>query len=418
MTMRAWNRLSLSNQVFIGLLAGIAFGFAFPKAGIALKPIGDLFINLIKMIILPLLLTAIVTAIAQLKDIRRVGRVGVIALLLTMALNFVGSFYALLFGFLTNPAAGVTLPQVEASKAVGPVSALDIVMGIVPSNVFGSLAKGDILPLIFFSIILGLAIVSLKEKATTLQTFFETARDAVFVIVGWVMRTAPYGVFGLVASAVGSQGSQVLVSLLRLLVLIWVCFILWLLVFQSALVKFILHMSVIGFYKAMSEVALIGFTTCSSAATVPINMKHTHERLGVSKPVADFVVGLATTTTGRAGACIYNGMAIAFVAGLYNVQFSFVQILTTSFFLMLIWLGATGIPGGGTIMLTVVLAGVGLPVAPVGLIMGIDRLRDMITTMVNVLIQATTAAMSAVFVGEKLTLRVRGGIDEPRGSAQ
>ena len=130
------------------------------------------------------------------------------------------------------------------------------------------------------------------------------------------------------------------------------------------------------------------------------------------------MVGLATTTTGRVGACIYNGMAIAFVAGLYNVQFSFVQILTTSFFLMLIWLGATGIPGGGTIMLTIVLDGVGLPVAPIGLIMGIDRLRDMITTMVNVLIQATTAAMSAVFVGEKLTLRVRGEIEEDRDSAQ
>jgi Na+/H+-dicarboxylate symporter len=312
----------------------------------------------------------------------------------------------------------VTLPQAQAPKAAGPVSALDIVMGIVPTNVFGSLAKGDVLPLIFFSIVLGLAIVSLKEKATTLQTFFETARDAVFVIVDWVMRTAPYGVFALVAATVGSQGSQILMSLLRLLVLIWLCFILWLLVFQSGLVKFVLRMSVVGFYKAMSEVALIGFTTCSSAATVPINMKHTHERLGVSKPVADFVVGLATTTTGRVGACIYNAMAIAFVAGLYNVQFSFVQILTTSIFLMLIWLGATGIPGGGTIMLTVVLEGVGLPVAPIGLIMGIDRLRDMITTMVNVLIQATTAAMSAVFVGETLSLRVRGEMDEARDSAQ
>jgi Na+/H+-dicarboxylate symporter len=410
--MRAWNRLSLSAQVFIGLLAGAAFGFVFPKAGVAIKPLGDLFINLIKMIILPLLLTAIVTAVAQLKDIRRVGRVGVIALLLTMALNFIGSLFALLFGFFTNPAAGVTLPQAQAAKGAGPVSALDILMGIVPSNVFSSLAKGDVLPLIFFSIILGLAIVSLRERGATLVGFFEAARNAVFVIVDWVMRTAPYGVFAILASTVGGQGSQVLVSLLRLLVLIWLCFILWLLIFQSALIKFILRMSVVGFYRAMAEVALIGFTTCSSAATVPINMKHTHERLGVSKPVADFVVGLATTTTGRVGACIYNGMAIAFVAGLYNVHFSFAQIVTTSFFLMLIWLGATGIPGGGTIMLTIVLEGVGLPVVPIGLIMGIDRLRDMITTMVNVITQATTAAMSAVFVGEELMLREVGSVDE------
>ena len=137
-------------------------------------------------------------------------------------------------------------------------------------------------------------------------------------------------------------------------------------------------------------------------------MKHTHERLGVSKPVADFVVGLATTTTGRAGACIYNALAVIFVAGLYGVQLSFVQILTTSFFLALVYLGSTGIPGGGTIMLTVVLQGVGLPLAPISLIMGIDRLRDMITTMTNVLIQATTAAVTAVFAGETLTLRAEG----------
>jgi Na+/H+-dicarboxylate symporter len=408
MVMRAWNRLSLSNQVFIGLLAGIAFGFVFPRGGVALKPVGDLFLNLIRMIILPLILTAIVAAVAQLRDIRRVGRVGVIALVITMVLNFLGAFYSLLFGFLTNPAAGVTLPQAQAPKSAGPVSALDIIMGVVPNNVFGSLARGDILPLIFFSILLGLAIVSLKEKGAALENFFASARDAVFVIVGWVMKTAPYGVFGLVASTVGSQGSQVLMALLRLLVLIWVCFIIWLLVFQSALVKLFLKLDVIGFYRAMSEVALIGFTTCSSAATVPINMKHTHERLGVSKPIADFVVGLATTTTGRAGACIYNGMAIAFVAGLYNVEFSFTQIVTTSFFLMLIYLGSTGIPGGGTIMLTIVLESVSLPLAPIALIMGIDRLRDMITTMVNVLLQATIAAMSAVFVGEKLTLHVAG----------
>ena len=406
--MRAWNRLSLSNQVFIGLLAGIAFGYAFPRGGVALKPVGDLFLNLIKMIIVPVILMAIVTAVAQLKDIRRVGRVGVIALVLTLVLNFVGSLYALLFGSLTNPAAGVTLPLAEAPKAAGPVSALEIIMGVVPSNVFGTLAKGDILPLIFFAIILGLAIVSLGEKGDALVRFFAAGRDAVFVIVGWVMKTAPYGVFGILAFTVASQGSQVLLALLRLLVLIWVCYIIWLLVVQPALVKFVLKLDVIGFYKAMSEVALIGFTTCSSAATAPINMQHTHERLGVSKPVADFVVGLAPTTVGRAGACMYNAMAITFVAGLYNVKFSFVQILTTSFFLMLIWLGATGIPGGGTIMLTVVLQGVGLPLAPIPLIMGIDRLRDMMTTMTNVLTAATTAAMSAVLVGEELTLRVRG----------
>ncbi len=407
MVMRAWNRLSLTNQVFIGLLAGIAFGYAFPKGGVALKPVGDLFLNLIKMIIVPVILTAIVTAVAQLKDIRRVGRVGVIALVLTLVLNFIGSLYALLFGLLTNPSAGVTLPLGQAPKSAGPVSALEIIMGIVPSNVFGTLAKGDILPLIFFAIILGLAIVSLGENGGVLTRFFAAARDAVFVIVGWVMKTAPYGVFGIVASTVASQGSQVLLALLRLLVLIWVCYIIWLLVVQPALVKFVLKLDVIGFYKAMSEVALIGFTTCSSAATVPINMQHTHERLGVSKPVADFVVGLATTTVGRAGACMYNAMAITFVAGLYGVKFDFGQILTASFFLMLIWLGATGIPGGGTIMLTVVLQGVGLPLTPIPLIMGIDRLRDMMTTMTNVLTAATTAAMSAVLVGEKLTLRLR-----------
>jgi Na+/H+-dicarboxylate symporter len=405
--MRAWSRMSLTSQVFVGLLAGIVCGYAFPKGGLALKPVGDLFLNLIKMIIVPVILTAIVTAVAQLKDIRRVGRVGVIALVLTLVLNFVGSLYALLFGTLTNPAAGVVLPLGEAPKGAGPVSALEIIMGIVPSNVFGTLAKGDILPLIFFAITLGLAIVSLGEKGDVLVRFFAAARDAVFIIVGWVMKTAPYGVFGIVASTVASQGSQVLLALLRLVVLIWVCYIIWLLVVQPALIKFVLKLDVIGFYRAMSEVALIGFTTCSSAATVPINMQHTHERLGVSKPVADFVVGLATTSVGRVGACMYNAMAIIFVAELYNVKFSVAQILTTSFFLMLIWLGATGIPGGGTIMLTVVLQGVGLPLAPIPLIMGIDRLRDMMTTMTNVLTAATTAAMSAVLVGEKLTLRVR-----------
>ena len=404
--MRAWNRLSLSSQVFIGLLAGIAFGVAFPNGAQTIKPVGDIFLNLIKMIILPLVLTAIVTAVAQLKDIRRVGRVGVVVLVLTLLLNFAAAFYSLVFGLLTNPAAGVALPTGQAPKAAA-LSAIEIITGIVPSNVFGSLARGDILPLVFFAIMLGLAIITLGgDRANILAGFFAAARDAVFVIVDWVMRTAPYGVFALVASIVGSQGTQVLLALMRLLILLWLCYLGWLLVVQSALVKFVLKMNVVGFYKAMSEVALIGFTTCSSAATVPINMKHTHERLGVSKPVADFVLGLATTSVGRAGACIYNGLAIVFVAGLYGVQLSLAQLLTTSLFLALIYLGSTGIPGGGTIMLTVALQGAGLPLTPISLIMGIDRLRDMITTMTNVLIQATTAAMSAVLVGEKLSLQL------------
>ena len=396
--------LSLSNQVLVALPAGVVFGYAFPRAGAFVKPLGELFISLINMILVPVVLTAVVSAVAQLKEVRRVGRVGSIALLFTVAVNLVAAVFGLAAGILAHPAAGVALPLQQPAGSVVRVSVVSIIMSIVPSNIFAALSQGEILPILFFSVLLGLAIISLGERGSALANFFAVARDAVFVVVGWIMRTAPLGVFALMAATVASQGSQVLLALLRFLLVIWSACILWLVLFQSALVKFVLRINVTGFYKAMSEVALIGFTTCSSAATVPINMKHTHERLGVSRPVAEFIIGLGATTTGRAGSCIYSAIAVAFAAGLYGVKFGFVQFLSTSLLIVLIWLGGTGIPGGATILMTAVLKGVGLPLAPVALMMSVDRLRDMIITMTNVLLQSSTAAVCAVLAGEKLTL--------------
>ncbi len=389
--------------------SGVAFGYVFPRAGASIKPLGELFITLINMIIVPVVLTAVVSAIAQLKEVRRVGRIGIIALLFTVVVNFVAAFFGLAAGILSDPGAGVSLPLAQSPESVVRVSATSIIMSMVPANIFAALSKGEILPVLFFSVLLGLAIISLGERGSALTNLFAAARDAVFVIVGWVMRAAPFGIFALMASMVAAQGSQVLLALLRFLLVIWGSCIVWLALFHSALVKFVLKVNVMGFYKAMSEVALIGFTTCSSAATVPINMKHTHERLGVSRPVAEFVIGLGTTTTGRAGSCIYSAIAVAFAAGLCGVKFGFVQMLSTSLLIVLIWLGGTGIPGGGTILLTVVFQGVGLPVAPVALLMGVDRLRDMIITMTNVLLQSSTAAVSAVLAGEKLSLAAASG---------
>ena len=403
-------KVSLTTKVFIGLILGIAVGLLVPKVGLMLKPVGDVFVNLIKMVIVPLIITAIVSAVASLRDIQTVGKVGVIALVITAVLNFVGAFYGLMVGFITNPAKGVVLTTVsEVPKAAEPISAIDILTGIVPTNIFASLSKGDVLPIIFFCIMLGLAIVALGKRASILEEIFTIGREAMIIITEWIMKVAPYGVFSLVGRTVASQGAEVLLPLLRLVLIIYAAFLVWLLVVQTILVKFVLRLNVPGFYRALSEVIAIGFTTCSSAATTPINMKHTHERLGVSRPVADFVVGLATTTTGRAGACIYNGICIMFVAGLVGVQLTFSEMIMASVLLMLIWLGGSGIPGGGTVMLTIVLQAVGLPVEPVSLLFGIDRLRDMPTTFVNVVLQATTAAMAAVFMGEKLKLEVPSG---------
>lgn len=403
-------KVSLTTKVFIGLILGIAVGLLVPKVGLMLKPVGDVFVNLIKMVIVPLIITAIVSAVASLRDIQTVGKVGVIALVITAVLNFVGAFYGLMVGFITNPAKGVVLTTVsEVPKAAEPISAIDILTGIVPTNIFASLSKGDVLPIIFFCIMLGLAIVALGKRASILEEIFTIGREAMIIITEWIMKVAPYGVFSLVGRTVASQGAEVLLPLLRLVLIIYAAFLVWLLVVQTILVKFVLRLNVPGFYRALSEVIAIGFTTCSSAATTPINMKHTHERLGVSRPVADFVVGLATTTTGRAGACIYNGICIMFVAGLVGVQVTFSEMIMASVLLMLIWLGGSGIPGGGTVMLTIVLQAVGLPVEPVSLLFGIDRLRDMPTTFVNVVLQATTAAMAAVFMGEKLKLEVPSG---------
>jgi len=380
-----------------------------------LQPIGKLFMRLIKMVIVPLVFASLLVGVASLGDVRKLGRLGGKTLALYMGTTALAVTIGLIVAHVINPGSFIAekdkaslVKQFEsaagekADAAADAPSTIDNILSIIPANPVESMSNGDMLQIIFFALIFGIALTLLKEeRSRQVVNFFDTIQHAMIMIIHMVMAIAPFGVAALLAEVVGQSGFSVLQALLVYSFTV----ILGLLIHASGvyggLVRVFARLPWLTFMKAARPSQLIAFSTSSSSAALPITMECAEENLGVSNAVSSFVVPLGSTVN-MDGTALYQGVAAMFIAQVFGIDLTIGDQVSIVAAATMASVGAAGVPGAGMITLAMVLTTSGIPTVGVALILGVDRLLDMFRSAVNVTGDLAVTAVMAVSEGETL----------------
>jgi proton glutamate symport protein len=392
--------LPLTTQIFIALAAGIVIGYVWPLVGVALRPLADLFLRLIKMIIAPLLFATIIVGAAGTGDLKTVGRIGLKALIWFEVSTFVALAIALVAMNLFQPGAGVD-PSVVSGGAVPavaqpPMSGWEIVLHTVPTSVIDAMARGDILQIVVFATIFGVALAAVGERGRPVVAVLDATAHVMFKVTGYVMVLAPLGVLAAVAATIGGKGIGILVTLLKLVLVMYGSLLLYVL-FVIVGAALLIRVPFGTFFSAVREPFLIAFTTASSEAALPKSLE-IMERFGVPPAIARFVLP-AGYSMNLDGSTLYLACATLFIAQLAGVDLTLGQQLLIMLTLNLTSKGVAGVPRGALVILTGTLTTFGLPLEGAAILLGIDHVLDMGRTAVNVMGNCIATAVVARWEG-------------------
>lgn len=399
--MSSGKKLGLAWQMMIGLVVGIIVGAMVDTqfAQTWFKPLGDLFIRLIRMVVVPLVIATIIAGAAGISDTSKLGRVALKTLLIYAITTAISVAVGLIFASVIQPGVGLDL-STEGLKAKGivPPPLVDTLLNIVPINPIEAMAKGSMLQIIFFAVMFGFALSALGERAKPVLNFFEVVGDTMIRVTGTVMRFAPIGVFGLIAFTVSRHGLSVLLPLGSLILSSFLATVFFVCVVLLPMVRIFSKIPVMKFVKGIFEPWLVAFTTCSSAAALPANLDSTR-RLGATKAISSFSIPLGNTINMN-GTAIYMGVCAVFAAEVFGIPMDMTTKLTVVVMGVLAAVGTAGVPGAGLIMTTIVFTQIGIPLEAVALIAGVDRILDMIRTSINVVGDAASAVVVTAMEGE------------------
>ena len=396
--------MKLTTKIFIGLAGGIIVGLFLTGApGIAttfIKPFGTLFINLIKMIIVPLVFSSLIVGASSMGDPKKIGRIGGKTVIYYLATTAIAITIGLVLGTVIAPGTGLSMPAAAETTAAEAPALVDTLLNIFPKNPLGGLVDGNMLQIIVFALFLGIAAVMVEEdKGRPFINFFESLAEIMYKITAFIMALAPYGVFALIVPVVATNGPAVLLPLIKVILAVYLgCFLHAVLVYSSA-VRVFAKISPLKFFKGISPATITAFSTTSSSGTLPVTIKSTRDNLGVSESIASFVLPLGATIN-MDGTALYQGVCALFVAQVYGITLTTGQLGTIILTATLASIGTAGVPGAGLIMLTLVLQAVGLPLEGIALIAGIDRVLDMARTAINVTGDGSAAVVIAATEGE------------------
>ncbi|MBM6619643.1 dicarboxylate/amino acid:cation symporter [Bacillus suaedaesalsae] len=401
--MEGSNRLTrnIIIALILGLLLGFVFNFFAPDFfadylnPYILYPLGTLFLNLIKMLVVPLVLISITLGVAGLGDPKKLGRIGAKTIGFFLVTTTVAIVLAIAVGYIMKPGASgnfdTSNAQFEAAEAP---SFVDTLLAIIPTNPIDAMSTGNMLQIITFAVFIGLALAVLGDKTKGILNLFEQANEVMMYLVHLVMKLAPAGAFALIASAVGKQGWDAFQVMGLYFIAVLVALLIHVVVAYGGLVSFLGKMNPWKFFKGFTPAMSVAFSTSSSSATLPVSMETAQNNLGVPKSVSSFVQPLGATIN-MDGTAIMQGVATVFIAQVYGVDLTMSQLLMVVLTAVLASIGTAGVPGVGLIMLAMVLKAVNLPVEGIALIIGIDRLLDMTRTAVNITGDAACAVIVA-----------------------
>ena len=391
----------LTTQIFIGLLVGIVVGYMWPAFGVAVKPLADAFLRMIKMIIAPLLFATLVVGIAGTGDLKAMGRVGLKAIVYFEVATTLALFLGLGLVNVFQPGAGLAMPigadtSAAAAMAQNQQHAWDIFLHLFPTSVVDAMARGDILQLVVFSTFFGIAVAAIGPKGRPILDVLESTAQAMFRFTGYVMAFAPVGVFAAIAATVGGKGLAILFTLGKLVALMYLGLAIFVLIVMGA-VSYLIRIPFFAFVRAIREPFLIAFTTASSEAALPKALE-VMERFGVPKNIVGFVLPTGYSFN-LDGTTLYLSLASVFVAQLAGIQMTLGQQLVMMLTLMLTSKGVAGVPRAALVVLTATLTQFGLPLEGAAILLGIDQVMDMGRTSVNVMGNCIATAVVARWEG-------------------
>ena len=377
---------SLSTYIVLALILGVVVGAVSPDIGLAMKPLGDIFIRMIKMIVVPLIFFSLIMGIAGTGDFSKLGRLGGKAILWFEVATTVALVVGLLVVNLIEPGMGVHIQQgmTEAVQKIAdhkPLDHIQMIVNIVPTNIIDAMARADMLQIIFFSCIFA---ISAAKAGKDGQKVIDLSRDIthiMFNVTHYVMKVSPIGIFGAIAHTVAMYGLDVLIPLLKLIGTMYLAIGIFLviLVIGAAVVT---KVNLIGFMKVIKEPMVLAFTTSASEAALPIAMEKL-ERIGIPKHIVSFVLPLGYTFN-LDGSTLYSAVAVIFLGQVYGVPLPLGLQIVILLTLMISTKGIAGVPGAALIILAGTATAFGIPVEGVAMLLGIDRVLDMARTMCNV----------------------------------
>lgn len=389
--------LTLTTKIFIALVLGIISGIVaniffgqgtfvtdFLINGVC-QVIGQVFLNAIKMLVVPLVFVSITVGTAQMGDIKKLGRIGSKTLLFYLLTTSIAIIIGLTFANIVDPGMGLDLRNVvyAAQDPVEKVSVTDTFINIVPSNIFNAMATANMLQIIFFSVFLGIALTTLGDKTKTIQSFFAEFNDVLLKMLTMLMEVAPYAVFSLLIVTFSDLGYSAIIPVFKYVFAAITAMGIHVIVVYMTILALIGRLKPMQFIKNIFSAMQLAFSTASSSGTLPVSLECAEQNCGVDSEVASFVLPLGATIN-MDGTAIMQGTAVVFIAQAYGIDLTMMDYASVILTATLASIGTAGVPGSGVIMLSMVITQIGLPIEAVGIVMGVDRLVDMARTSINI----------------------------------
>ncbi|MDP4167010.1 MAG: cation:dicarboxylase symporter family transporter [Bacillota bacterium] len=402
-------KFGLATQIFLGLILGVAAGaiwFGNPAVATYLQPVGDLFLRLIKMIVIPIVVSILIVGVSGAGSGKKVGRLGFRTILYFEIITTFAIVLGLLLGNIIQPGHGVNFSgaekqdisqYVETEKEASTKSVADTFLHIVPTNFFQSLAEGDLLAIICFTVLFALGVSAIGEKGKPVLSFFEATSQAMFHVVNIVMKFAPFGVFALIGVTVSKFGFSSLLSLGKLVLLVYLALAFFLIVIFGIVGK-LCGINIFKFLAFLKDELLLAYSTSSSETVLPRVMEKM-EKIGCPKGIVSFVIPIGYTFN-LDGSVLYQAIAALFLAQVYGIDLSIGQQLTLILVLMVTSKGMAAVPGTSFVVLLATLGTIGVPAEGLAFIAGVDRIMDMARTVVNLTGNALAAVVMSKWEGE------------------
>jgi len=401
--LRKWFKIKLWKRVIGGLVLGIVAGLLLGEQSVILKPIGDLFINAIRMLVVPLIFTTLVAGVTSMGSAAKLGSIGVKAIGLYLVTTALAITIGLFFGTVLAPGVGVELAGTAPRPVAAAPGLVERLINIIPDNPIRALADGDVLSIIFFAILFGIGILVAGDKGRPVGEAITSAADVMLKITHMVMELAPFGVFALIAWVAGTQGAATLLNIFTLTVAVYAACVVHMVVVYGGLIKFVLRLPLIRFFRGILDAQAVAFSTSSSSATLPVTLSCVSDNLGVKRAVASSVLPLGATIN-MDGTALYLGIVALFAAQVFGLDLSFADYLMIGLTATLASVGAAGIPSASLFLLATVLQVIDLGPEETALIVGFifpfDRILDMARTAVNVTGDAAVAVAVGKFEGQ------------------
>lgn len=402
--LKTWFGIALWKRILLALVLGVIAGMIWGPGASSISWLGDLFVRLIRMVVVPLVFVTLVSGVVAMGDPAKLGSLGVKTLAIYMLTTLAAIVIGLILAASLQPGVGIDLSAAAPTAIQQPIPLSERLLSIVPSNPIAALAEGNILAIIFFALLVGVSVLTIGEKGKPVADLMESSSEMMLRITHWVMEVAPFGVFALIAAVAGTQGVAALLDVLLLaLVVVLSCLLHVVVVHGLGIVKFALGLSPVNFFKGARDALLVAFSTSSSSATLPVSMSVAEDNLGIKPVVASTVLPLGATIN-MDGTALYVGVVSVFAAQAFGIDLTLADYAVVAGSTTLVSIGTAAVPGASLFLMAAVMGAIGISPEQIAIVIGFilpfDRPLDMLRTSVNISGDLAVATAVANWEGE------------------